>query len=335
MNNDISNRTPLTARLGAALADLQGIITSGYDHLDHTAYLFLHFSRPALSRGWLSGLLTEITTADWKQPDGSIKKPAIAVNIAFSCHGLSALGFPSDGLQSFPSPFVEGMGSLERSRRLGDSGGSSPEHWEIGNPLTESGTPMDVLLMVQAPTRKTLDDYLGAWLKHHADHAVVLAAPVQYGAVLPAGGEHFGFADGISQPRLMGAPGRSKDAVDSLPTGEFVLGYLNAYDMLPATPMVSRKEDIGNHLPPAQHRDTKGLCDFGRNGTYVVFRKLIQNVAEFRRFVKQQDPAGTGLLAAKMVGRWPSGAPPREVSDGGPGGILAKPAKQRFRLSFR
>ncbi len=49
----------------------------------------------------------------------------------------------------------------------------------------------------------------------------------------------------------------------------------------------------------------------GRNGTYVVFRKLHQRVAAFRQYVKANSPSpeGESLLAAKMMGRWQSGAP--------------------------
>src|SRR5258707_15363785 len=49
----------------------------------------------------------------------------------------------------------------------------------------------------------------------------------------------------------------------------------------------------------------------GRNGTYVVFRKLHQRVAEFRRYLKSHSTnhADEELLAAKMMGRWRSGAP--------------------------
>jgi deferrochelatase/peroxidase EfeB len=49
----------------------------------------------------------------------------------------------------------------------------------------------------------------------------------------------------------------------------------------------------------------------GRNGTYVVFRKLRQRVAEFRQYLKANStgPEDEELLAAKMMGRWRSGAP--------------------------
>ena len=49
----------------------------------------------------------------------------------------------------------------------------------------------------------------------------------------------------------------------------------------------------------------------GRNGTYVVFRKLQTRVAAFRQYVRARakSRAEEELLAAKFVGRWPSGAP--------------------------
>lgn len=49
----------------------------------------------------------------------------------------------------------------------------------------------------------------------------------------------------------------------------------------------------------------------GRNGTYAVFRKLRQDVAAFRKYLKaNSSTVGEGeLLAAKMMGRWRSGAP--------------------------
>jgi deferrochelatase/peroxidase EfeB len=50
----------------------------------------------------------------------------------------------------------------------------------------------------------------------------------------------------------------------------------------------------------------------GRNGTFLVYRKLEQDVAGFWQFV--QSKVGDGSpemlgLASKFIGRWPSGAP--------------------------
>ena len=49
----------------------------------------------------------------------------------------------------------------------------------------------------------------------------------------------------------------------------------------------------------------------GRNGTYVVFRKLHTKVAAYRRYLRDKAASREeeALLGAKMVGRWQSGAP--------------------------
>ena len=51
----------------------------------------------------------------------------------------------------------------------------------------------------------------------------------------------------------------------------------------------------------------------GRNGTYVVFRKLHTKVAAYRSYLRARaaNRAEEDLLGAKMVGRWQSGAPAR------------------------
>jgi Dyp-type peroxidase family len=59
------------------------------------------------------------------------------------------------------------------------------------------------------------------------------------------------------------------------------------------------------------------MHDLGRNGTYLVFRQLAQEVAKFWNFLDQatrtanggSDPAARERLGAKLVGRWQSGAP--------------------------
>ena len=115
--------------------------------------------------------------------------------------------------------------------------------------------------------------------------------------------EHFGFHDGIAQPSIAGfgpegaaAPGSSPE----IPAGEVILGYKNAYGEIPLSPTASNPTGLGH-----PH-------DFGRNGSYVVFRQLQQNVKAFWESVDRRaegHPCDRKRLAAKMVGRWPNGAP--------------------------
>nr|MDQ3370522.1 Dyp-type peroxidase [Myxococcota bacterium] len=201
--------------------------------------------------------------------------------------GLRKLGVPEDVLDALPQEAKVGMAS--RARILGDD---EPTGWELGR-----DNELDVLVMIFA--------------RDEAARAVQLAAIVDGlraagAAVRPAElsckldrEEHFGFADGVSQPTLAHPEGTRDAGEPPLATGEILLGYRNGYGKLPASP---------------QWRD----FDLGHNGTYLVFRKLHQHVATFWSYVAAQaralepDPALaaelTELLAAKLVGRWKSGA---------------------------
>ncbi len=101
----------------------------------------------------------------------------------------------------------------------------------------------------------------------------------------------FGFADGIAHPAVEGSgiPGTNPYEVP-LKAGEFVLGYEDEIHNISAIPQ-----------PEV----------LGRNGTYAVFRKLHTRVAAFRQYLRQhaKDRAEEEWLGAKIVGRWPSGAP--------------------------
>ncbi len=100
------------------------------------------------------------------------------------------------------------------------------------------------------------------------------------------------------------------DTIAGLP-GEFILGYANEYGLIPPGPVVSSKADPRRILTQAS--DGSGAGDLGRNGTYMVFRQMRQDVAGFWNFAGQRAAtSGQGSpekLAAKIVGRWPSGAP--------------------------
>ncbi len=70
--------------------------------------------------------------------------------------------------------------------------------------------------------------------------------------------------------------------------------------------------DPENDLPAV----AGGLHDLGRNGSYLVFRQLSQDVKRFWEYVNEQAQAlGRGdretrdWIAAKMVGRWRNGVP--------------------------
>jgi len=206
------------------------------------------------------------------------------VSVALSYQGLVALGVPQDSLTSFAWEFQQGMAA--RAKALGDTGESSPENWE--KPL---GTPdVHVVLVAVSPDAERLAAAVERARKAYQGLTGITAIWRQDCHALPTETEPFGFRDGISQPAIEGSmiPGTNPREKPLAP-GEFVLGY---------------RDELGG----IQKTEPEVLA---RNGTYVVFRKLHQQVAAFRRFLKANatQPGEEELLAAKMMGRWRSGAP--------------------------
>ena len=207
------------------------------------------------------------------------------VSVALSFQGLKALGVPQASLDTFSPQFREGMAA--RAKLLGDEGESSPENWE--KPL---GSPeVHVVITAVSPDSAHLESALERARQSYRQLTGVTAIWRQDCHVLPGEKEAFGFKDGISHPAIEGSgiPG-SNPREQPLKAGEFVLGY---------------PDEIGDGVAVPQPEI------LGRNGTYVVFRKLHQRVAAFRQYVKAKASAALSeeLLAAKMVGRWRSGAP--------------------------
>jgi Dyp-type peroxidase family len=207
------------------------------------------------------------------------------LTVALTYQGLRALGVPQDSLDSFPPEFKEGMAA--RAELLGDVGVNAPDNWE--KPL---GSPdVHVALAAIAPDQARLDALLGEIDTARRGLAGVVEIWRQDCYSLPTEREAFGFKDGISHPAIEGSgiPGTNPKE-RPFKAGEFVLGYENELGQLPAMPS------------PAV---------LGRNGTYVVFRKLHQDVSTFRRYLRANaaNPEDEELLAAKFVGRWRSGAP--------------------------
>jgi Dyp-type peroxidase family len=230
-------------------------------------------------------MLRRVTAAITSAADPASPDADVSVSIAVTFQGLKALGVPQESLDSFPPEFQQGMAA--RAQELGDVGESSPANWE--KPF---GTPgVHVVLAGLAPDTARLEARMERARKGLGDTPGIKVIYRQDSFVLPTEREHFGFRDGISHPAVEGSgiPG-SNPMERPIKAGEFVLGY---------------PDEIGG-LAPMPWPDV-----LGRNGTYVVFRKLHQRVAAFRQYVREnsQDAEAEELLAAKMVGRWRSGCP--------------------------
>ena len=274
-----SDRAPASATV--ELDDIQFGVINQRPASYVGAYLLLRIDDRQAGRKLVRRLLPVIESAR------SSSDPAqhAWVSVAFTYQGLKALGVPQDSLDSFAPEFRQGMAA--RAAELGDVGESSPGHWE--KPL---GSPeVHVALSVLAPDAARLESLLERARRAHAELAGVELIWRQDCYQLPTGRTSLGFKDGIGQPTMEGTaiPGSAPDK-RPIKAGEFILGY----------------PDETGSTGPVPTPEVLGI-----NGTYLVFRKLHTRVAAYRQYLRAKAASREeeALLGAKMVGRWPSGAP--------------------------
>jgi Dyp-type peroxidase family len=243
-------------------------------------HALLRVDEPSAGRAFLRRLIPHVdSAASW----WSATNPWIAVGISHT--GLKALGLSDDSLQSFPEAFREGMAA--RAGHLGDTGLNDPKNWDeaygkgqvhIG--LSAFSASEEDHRRILGIARQQLEGFSG----------VSVLAMQDFGAQ-PGDRNSLGYKDGIDQPPIEGSgfdplPGQG----EPIKAGEFILGYPGESGF----PLPMPQPDI-----------------LGRNGTYVGFRKYQSRVGAFNRFLHAHGKTEEDreLLAAKLVGRWRSGAP--------------------------
>lgn len=316
------------------LLDIQGNVIRAYGRFGFPVarYVFLNIKNDGIGRDFVGEITKKVTTSvEWgKKDNGKIEKPDWTVNIAFTYQGMKELGIPRSSLVGFSPEFVSGM--KERKDILGDDGVSSPEYWDPiwqGNRETRD-KDVHIFIALNAQYGKDLNfleqsyKWLLSVVQQHKDGVVILGghrgddgALMDYQDAkiildekgMPTANEHFGYRDGISDPVFEGVPydadlinGRGKQMEDGswapLATGEFLLGHI----------------DEAKEYPPAPDPIL-----LSRNGTYMVYRKLHENVGTFESYLEEHGKkfaGGKELLAAKFVGRWrDNGAPLVKAKD--------------------
>ncbi len=286
-------------------SDVQGNVLRAYGSTyPCTAYVFVGLGDLAGGRVWLNEVADLVSTdEDWQGT-----KPRSHHNVAVTCSGLRALGVPETVIETFSDEFRQGM--APRSEMLGDLGPSASKLWDSG-----LGTgAAHVLVIVNARSRDEIESELAS-LRDSIERATgVSVVHEQYAELLsPPGGdpaapprEQFGFSDGAAQPAITGvsddsAPGGGVPLAGgswrALALGEFVLGY----------------PDEDTLVDPLKRLPSAPADPLGRSGTYMVYRKLRQDVALFRRVLRdaaaRYASGDEELLAAKVVGRWRNGTP--------------------------
>ncbi|HEY2134934.1 MAG TPA: hypothetical protein VGH49_03545 [Xanthobacteraceae bacterium] len=338
------------------LADIQGNILTAYGKqgFPKGRFITLHVDDAAAGRTFVNELMPVITTAlRWPShrleiPTGEVvaKRPAVAINVAFTFYGLLALGISTRTLRGMPDEFIDGMAA--RAPMLGDnfSGPDWMKAWDDVWQVRKTARTADpdtvhILVTLNAqmkPDGSPVDDLDTVTQKIEAfcqangkvrilpGHNPSGQPPARYqdltaimvtgpdGTVYPSPKEHFGFTDALGDPVFDGQlPGNflkqvavGNGAFDGagnwrpIATGEFLLGYPD-----------EAQEVAGAGMP----------LDFSCNGTFMAYRKLHQNVAAFRTFLKEtaarfgavfgiDDPNDAlETLTAKIAGRWSDGVP--------------------------
>jgi Dyp-type peroxidase family len=249
-------------------------------------YEFLSFREPAQGRTWLEAVRQKVPSA--KAVFDTVDQKRRWASVALTWSGLRALGLDETSLATFPEEFREGMPA--RWQVLGDTGKNHPDHW-IGGVAGAQLHAIAILFAREASDRvesvrehnELLARTPGVDVLSSLD---LEAIPFKY--VI----EHFGYRDRLTTPEIEGSgieptPGSGAP----IKAGEFILGY---------------PDEDG---PPVSLPQPEILS---RNGSFMAYRRLQQHVGAFREFLREQGGPTVEeqeLLAAKLMGRWRSGAP--------------------------
>ena len=282
----------------------------------HARHVALRIIDPAGARALLGELLTGRNGAPSLSNDATRApgeaKPACWLTLGFTYPGLLALGI-SDAdqaafLRSHPV-FARGADQVDAAQALGDVGASAPGEWVLGG-----RNPLDMLLSLYADDAAELDRQGRAVVDRCTAHGLVVVDQRDAQALSDPKFPkerfvHFGYADGLAQPRIaiQGHASRDDDMQPEASVGEFLLGaaYTNVF---------GGKGSLG------------GISsELAQNGTFAALRIMRQDVAGFEKLLDEQSSrhkVDREWLAAKLMGRWRDGTPLSQSPDGpmsGPG----------------
>jgi Dyp-type peroxidase family len=308
----------------------QGLVVSAFAGLPVAEALFLALD-PGIGGAWLTTLRSELDISDANDEKGERRS---ATAIAFTWSGLKAMGLDADTLETFSPPFREGMHQPDRQRRLGDALGAPTviaggPRWSGNNvrdpasPHTTTPTTVHAVLVLYAPDENALTGRLPP-LVARLQQCGVRVAHQRRLSLMPdqrnIAREHFGFADGISQPVLYGdgirfpsgATAEARKRWHGVEAGEVLMGHRNAHDETAPGPVVAASlHGATAHLSATGVAE--GFRNLGLHGSYLVIRELYQDVAAFwNSMIEAAKTLGTGVtpdwVAERVVGRTQDGA---------------------------
>jgi Dyp-type peroxidase family len=289
--------------------EIQGNVLAAFNK-SHQMFLLVAFADAGRGRQWLGDMASLVATTkaveDFNENYSACRRlpgcdpndlRAVWTNVTLTFRGLSRLA-KRETIDQIPRRYSALRdGAARRAPNVGDTGASVPSNWLYG---AEHLPGIEAVVTVAADAHQDLDVRLDAVRVLVERHGLTTVFE-QEARLLPGaqrGHEHFGFKDGISQPGVLdfhredpshpgtrlGHPGEKL-----IPPGEFVLGYRSQRGLVGPIP------------------------DWMRDGSFQVLRRLNQDVPGWWSQMKQgsalKPPLASEALAAKVVGRWPSGTP--------------------------
>ncbi len=308
-----ARQTPVDKRAQIE-ANLQAGVLSEYKVMTHGCLVMLQFQG---QHGVLAGSGEYIERLLALASD---KSSPVHYNVAFTYSGLAKL-FDNTTLRALPVEFQVGM--EERAGLLGDLGDNHPSKWSLPQVNFPADRPpgvevplstVDLVVLIQchkdrpAKTKSGANEPSYAWTARHPLYSSVkdLARdskrdPVRILHVEPLGryserkqpkndrfAEHFGYVDGFSQPDPFASKAAPRAQRAAL--GDFLLGRCDSRGAPSPKPAHSAFDD----------------------GSFLVVRKLAQDVAAFDSFVSEQAAllnVTEPVLRARMMGRTDGGEP--------------------------
>lgn len=311
---------PPPARSAPELEEISTLVQGKQRQLAHGMAVFVRFSAEARERRqWLD-------TVRHRLSYGPLGQAETACVLALTASGLKFLGLPENARGTFAPAFLQGSAHPQRARVVGDVGKNGPDAWTWGN----GARAVDALVLLFAKEKAGLDTLRVAVvgeIESSRQRIVHELAFTPLGADFPR--EPFGFADGVSQPKLRGIHARmDADGPDVIATGELIFGYPDETGHLPPSPRVPGDTDRNGILDPMPSSSTlsdpypqathTAWRDLGRNGTFLVVRQLEQDAKAFDHCLESLagDPCVPGRnlqerkdwVAARLIGRWKNGA---------------------------
>jgi Dyp-type peroxidase family len=250
-------------------------------------YEFLSFREAAAGRAWLSAIKEKVQSVAAMR--ANVERDQRWVTVAFTWNGLRALGLDETALSSFPEEFKQGMAA--RAEALGDSGANAPEKWVGGLASPDLHAIAILFARDEAQRLRSVGEH-DKLVTASKGVEVLSALDLNANPPFDHAHDHFGYRDRLSQPVIEGSgeeptPGSGAP----LKAGEFILGYPDENGLAADRPQPHT---------------------LARNGSFMAYRRLREHVGRFRDFLRQnaQTRDEEELLAAKLMGRWRSGAPP-------------------------